>query len=161
MEETKKNSEYSHYIRDLAVQNKDVVFFNSSREHASIVMGTMYEFAEKEVKIYCSHFSGEISGQAEYQRGLEKYLSKGQKLKILMQRDKYESRATPPEIFRLLRLYYIINPESIEIKTHPYIVHKEGSDAREIHFMVADDRMYRLEEDISRFTAVCNFNDRT
>lgn len=104
---------------------------------------------------------GEISGRPEYQKGLEKFLSLGKKLQILMQKDKHAMDQKPPGIFNLLKLYSIVNPESIKIKTHPYTVQRQGADSGEIHFMVADERMFRIEEDISKFTAVGNFNDPT
>jgi hypothetical protein len=150
--------QYKDYISKLAREGKNEIFFNSGPEHAAFVMGTIFENANAYVKIYAANFSGQISNKPDYQNGLEKYLLKGKKVKILLQSDKFNSVKEKPDVFRLLKFYSLINPNQIEIKTHPYrLVENEGDS--EIHFTVADNKMYRIEEDVDSFTARGNFNN--
>lgn len=151
-------NEYQLYIHNLAITGKDAVFYNSGPEHASFVLQKIFENASNTVNIYAGCFSGEISNQANYKEAMEKFLQrKGVKLKILLQNGKLAEQKKEPEIFQLLRFYSILNKDSIEIKKHPY--HLQKDDGREIHFTVADNKMYRLEDDIEKFTAIGNFND--
>lgn len=73
MEETKRNMAYQQYIRGLAFEGKDVVFFNSSAAHAAIVMGTMFEFARNEIKIYCGSFWGKFPGDPNIKKGWKSF----------------------------------------------------------------------------------------
>jgi hypothetical protein len=149
-------NEYREYIRNLAEQDSDVVFHNAGNKHAALVMGTMFEFANDNVKIFAGNFSGDVSNLEDYRVGLEKYLCKGKKLQILLQEEKLNGDKEP-NLFQLLRLYYIVNPEQIEIRKHPSKVMQ--SEGNEIHFATADNKMYRLEDDIVSFTATGSFND--
>jgi hypothetical protein len=151
--------EYKEYIRSLASQDKNVVFFNSGPEQAAFVLSTMFEHAKNDVKIYAGNFAGNISSQKNYKDGLQKFLRTGGRLRILLQQDKFGSPSKEPEIFELLRFFSVIKPEQISIKMHPFRVTR-GEGTPEMHFAVADDKMYRLEEDIEKFRAVCNFNDK-
>lgn len=150
-------ADYKNYILNLAKNNKNVVFFNSSEEHGALVMGTMFRYATQEVNIYCGSLSGHISSKPEYTSGLKCFLQNGGKLRILMQGDKYK-QDSPPELFKILKFYSILKPDNIEIKVHPYKV-TQNSGNHEVHFMVADKKMYRVEDNIDSFTAACNFND--
>lgn len=152
-------TEYKDYIRSLASQDKNVVFFNSGPEQAAFVLSTMFEHAKNDVKIYAGNFAGNISSQKNYKEGLQKYLRTGGKLRILLQQDKIDPAAKEPDIFELLRFFSVIKPDQISIKKHSFRVTK-GEGTPEMHFAVADDKMYRLEEDIEKFKAVCNFNDK-
>jgi hypothetical protein len=154
---------YKSYIWDLAINKKNVLFFNSSPEHASYVMGTMFAMAEKNIKIYAGELSGAISNQQDYRTGLESYLKKGLKLDILLQKKKFDLKysnedQSEPDLFSLFRYYNAINPNQITIKKHSYLVMRDG-EKEEFHFTTADDCMYRLEKDIVEFTADANFND--
>lgn len=152
--------EYKEYIRGLAQQNRNVVFFNSSADHGAFVMSTIFDNAKTAVKIYCGNFSGDISKNDHYRLSLKNYLHRGGKLQILLQEEKLKLNPNP-HIFDILKLYSITN-DNISIRQHPYKIGmpKEGkSDVNEVHFTVADDKMYRIEEDIDKFTAIGNFND--
>jgi hypothetical protein len=147
---------YKNYIKDLANSGSDAVFYNSGPQHAALVMGTIFENSDKCVKICAGNFSGEISNSSEYRNGLEIFLRKGGKLQILLQEEKLNNLKKEPELFDFLRFYSIIKPNNIVIKTHKS---KFINDEDEVHFTIGDDKMYRLETNIEKFTAVGNFND--
>lgn len=154
-------TEYNEYIRELADELKNVVFYNSGPEHAALVMGTIFSKSNEIVKLYAGSFSGDVSAKEYYTKALEGFLNRGGKLQILLQKEKLEKKIKEkgePTVFDLLKYYSIINPGSISIKIHPFQIIKENG-GREIHFTVGDNRMYRLEDDVDNFTAVGNFND--
>lgn len=156
--------EYVEYIRGLAQNNKDVVFYNSGEHHAALVMSTIFDNS-KDVRIYAGCFSGEISGQDEYRNSLENFLGRGGKLKVLLEKNKLEERKEEPKIFDILRFYSIVKPGSVQIKKHSNLLVKQdktknGEEINEVHFTVADGKMYRVEDNINSFSAFGNFNDK-
>lgn len=158
--------EYREYIKDLAKNDKNVVFNNSGPVHAALVMSTIFETAKKNLKILAGCFSGHISNNEEYRKSLEKYLSQGGKIKVLLDKTKFETNfeflKKEPKIFDVLRFYSIINPDQVSIKkyTTPVTRSEKGvSEPHEVHFTVADDKMYRVEDNIETFVAFGNFSD--
>jgi hypothetical protein len=155
-------TEYKQYIRSLADQDRNVVFYNADEHHGAFVMGTMFEKANKNIKLFSGCFSGDISGKQEYKKGLEMFLRGGGKLQILLEKDTYEKYKREengePKIFDLLRMYAFLNKNQVQIKLHSFSVRNKETN-REMHFMVADDKMYRIEDDTEKFSATGNFND--
>jgi hypothetical protein len=157
-------NQYREYIKDLAKQGKSVVFYNSGPDHAALVMATIFATAKDTIRVFAGNFSGEISSKEEYRNGLENFLSRGGKIKVLLEKEKFESRTEEPKIFDILRFYSIINPKNVEVKKHSNKLfrageEKEKNQLHEIHFTVADGKMYRVEDDTKSFTAFGNFND--
>lgn len=155
-------NQYREYIKDLAKNDKNVVFNNSGPEHAALVMSTIFETAKKRIRILAGSFSGEISKNDEYRRTLEKFLSHGGNVQVLLDKKKFDSLEKEPKIFDILRFYSIVNPEQVSIRKYntPVVRSEKGaSDVHEVHFTVADDKMYRVEDNIDTFVAFGNFND--
>jgi len=146
---------YVNYIRELAEQSKSVVFLNSSPQHASIVMSTMFKHSKECIKIFAGNLRGEVSKNKEYINGLNDFLSNNGKLMILIEEYSPEK---PTNITNLLINHFLKKPDNIHIKTHPFHFY-QGVNKKKIHFCVADNKMYRLETDTSNFLAEGNFND--
>ena len=153
----KEQQSYRAYILSLATQDRDVIFYNSSEHHGAFVMGTMFSKAKDTVKIFAGNFSGHISNKPDYKKGLEIFLRKGGNVEILLQEEKFETLDKRPDIFQLLGIFKMLNHEQVKIKTHPFSV--SNASKSEVHFMVADGKMYRIEDDVDNFTAAANFND--
>jgi len=155
-------NQYREYIKDLAKNDKNVVFYNSGPEHAALVMATIFKNAKDTVRIFAGNFSGEISSQPEYRSTLESFLGKGGKLKVLLEKEKLDD-GNEPKLFDILRFYSIINHKNIELRKRAQKVYRvdetKENDSHEVHFTVADDKMYRVEDDTKLFTAFGNFND--
>ena len=148
--------QYEEYINQLVQQQKDEVFYNSGPDHAAAVMSAIFNSGNRYIKIYAGELDKRVSKQRHYENSLESFLRKdGVTLKIILQRYNKEEE---PEIFDLLRYYNLLDPAKIEIKTHNFRVAR-GLETGEVHFTVADDRMYRVEDDVINFTAEGNFND--
>ncbi len=151
-------AEYKDYVLKLAKLKENTLFYNSGPEHAALVMGTMFANANsaEKIKIYTGSFKGDISSKTDYLNGMDKYLAAGGKVEILLQNDIPDKENS--ELVKLFQLYNFINPEQIVVKKHNYHVSRKNG-TEEIHFMVAFPDMYRIEDDIVKFTAEANFND--
>lgn len=145
---------YQRYINNLASTNSKESFVNSGPLHASVVMSTIFKHAKNYIFLYSGGLNEIISNNEEYQKQLGKFLIRGGKLKILIQN--YDI-AKEPKIFNLFRFFINIGSD-ITIKKHPYKLIDNNSN-KEIHFLVSDDQMYRLENDVEKFLAVGSFND--
>jgi len=123
-----------------------------------MVLGTMFEFASKEIKVYSGNLCDEVTNNDIFKKGLEKFLKGGGIIKILVQKSKMQTLKQEPAIFNLLRYYATINPKQVSIKQHDLRI-KYGLSDKEAHFTTADGKMYRIEDDIDKYTATGNFND--
>lgn len=151
--------EYKKYILDTANNGTYSVFYNSSKEHASIVMGTIFKSSQNNVRIWAGKLNGEVSSDDYYISELKNFLERGGKVKIILDESSNEIN---PKLKNILALYRFLNPESIEIKTTAVRVGLTSDDEayKHVHFTVGDDRMYRLELFPDKYTAKGNFNDK-
>lgn len=141
---------YFNYIETLARDNKNTVFLNSSAEHASYVMSRIFKYSVNHVKIFAGNLSGRVSNDYEYIINLNRFLTNGGRLSVLLQE---YNETSPPSIFILFKKHkWNINIAKSGLK---YYTDQE----EEIHFTVGDERMYRLETDVNEFIASGNFND--
>jgi hypothetical protein len=148
---------YKEYIRDLARHSKNVVFLNSSAQHASMVMSTIFDASKGSVKIFAGNLRGDVSSDSEYQSSLSQFLRKKGRLQILL--EEYE-KSQPPNIKSLLRYFKISDPACIDIRLlNNYELRLGENNDQRIHFCVADRKMYRLETNTELYLAKGNFND--
>jgi len=148
-------SNYNGYIASLAQKNRDVVFYNSGPEHAAFVMGTMFMKAKESVRVLAKDFSGKVSGSPFYINALNDFLKRGGSIQILL--EKYDP-LNKPAIFQTLVPHYMRDNNCVSIKQRKQKVFKNNPPI-EVNFATADEKMYRLEDDIEAFTASGNFND--
>jgi hypothetical protein len=145
---------YEDWIENLAKNKQSILYSNSGPEHATVVLSTMFKYAQTEVCIYAGAMNGGISNKTVYLDNVAKFLSGNGKLKMLLKDYSFENNQ---ELFGLLRQFQFINPEQVQIrKAYTRLVNADGN---EIHFTTADQGMYRLEKDIGKFHAIGSFND--
>lgn len=145
---------YLRYIQGLAKENSTESFVNSGPQHAAIVMSTIFKNAKNYIYLFSGNLNGDISNNEEYQKQLSGFLIRGGELKILLQK---HSESSEPKIFNLFRFFSNVGSK-ISIKKHPYQIVDNNAN-KEVHFVVADDKMYRLENDTEKYLAVGSFND--
>ena len=151
---------YRDYISRLAKESKDVVFINSSAQHAAIVLSTIFKNAKDYVKIFAGDLRGDVSCDAEYKLELENFLKRKGRLHIIL--EKYDDKE-PINIADIIRYYSIPDNNLIEIKYLPNdlkLQNQANSYFANIHFCVADDKMFRIETDTQNYLAQGNFNDK-
>lgn len=144
---------YLHFVEDLAKSSTDEFFFNSGPIHAAIVMSNIFRFSNKIVRIYTGGFNGAISNDKNYRINLEAFLSRdGSKMKILALKD-YRKKETC-KIFSILDKYI----HKVEYKlTDSIVINKD--DNTPIHFTIGDEKMTRVELNISNYIAQVNLGN--
>jgi hypothetical protein len=146
--------EYRKYIKKLADSDSENVFLNSGKDHAAIVLSTIFESADSYVHLFAGNMNGGVSSQQEYADSLFKFLAKGGELEILL--SEFDA-SNEPKIFRTIRLAKSMGLK-VEVKVTPERLVNDETGG-ELHFAVADDKMYRAEHDTDNFLAVGSFND--
>ncbi len=146
---------YQRSIESLAENKDSMVFLNSGKEHAAIVMGNIFKHAKENVRIFAGNFNGAVSCNPYYQENLSNFLKRGGNLKILLQE---YNKNKPPEIFNLFTSFDFFYPENVDLKVSNATVVSD-IDKNAVHFAIGDETMYRLENDTENYIAKGSFND--
>jgi hypothetical protein len=152
-------NEYKTAVKLLAAKGDSFEFLNSGNEHAGIVMSTIFQNASDYIYVFAGSLKGDVSQY--YLVDLENYLNRPDStLKVILQ--------TKPE-----------NPSPAVLKIWNYIEANPGTSKVEIsylnaceeikhlfseneihHFTIADNKMFRIEEDLNKYTARVSFNNK-
>jgi hypothetical protein len=146
--------EYRVYINRLAESNSDSVYLNSGKDHAVIVLTTIFNKAKKYVHLFAGDLNGGISSKTEYATALLGFLEKGGELQLLL--SSFDTNKEP-ELFNTLRVAKSKNLNVSVKQTNERLLNEDTG--TELHFAVADDKMYRAEHDTENFLAVGSFKD--
>lgn len=149
---------YITYISQLAQNKSNVEFLNSDEDHALSVLVQIIKSAQTTLRIFAGALCSAVPSNPEYISALSDFIEKGGKLTIALNAFSPED-ATNSNLFKRLA-YYIELGKDIHIYStdaHPYLVSDPLKN--EIHFTIGDNCSYRVETDIERKTAKCNFNN--
>ena len=144
---------YSQKVDHFALTESKEDFYNSGNKHALIVLKTMAKYAKNKIKIFAGNLCTEISNDEEYISYLKTFTENGGVIEILL--CDYESGSTHFE----KKIYKFISKHSKNIKIKTTNEQVSIGDIKNVHFTVVDTKMYRLEIDIDKKIAKCNFND--
>jgi hypothetical protein len=144
---------YHKQIFQLAKDKKDEIFFNSSKEHASIVHQAIMKYATDYVYIYSSSLCTEISNNSIYCDYVDDFLGKNANHLIKIVLTNYDESFLTKPLALILNKYN----KQVEIKSFKGKIFHNG---KEIHFTVSDDCAFRLETDIEKHMAYGNFNGK-
>lgn len=149
---------YKDFVMALSISGENKTFLNSDEEHALEVLVRIFQIAQKEIRIFAGCLCHHVGNKQEYIIALSEFLERGGSLKILLNKfDKEKAKASG--LYKRLAYYkekgYPVTVK--ESQAHPYFT--EDPDKKEIHFTVADNKAYRIETDIEKRTAECNFNN--
>lgn len=149
---------YITYITQLANSKSNIEFLNSDEEHALAVLCQIIRSAEHTLRIFAGALCSEVPSSPEYISAISDFIEKGGKLVVALNAFSREE-ATNSNLFKRLA-YYIELGKDIHIYgtgAHPYLVSDPLKN--EIHFTIGDECSYRVETDIVKKTAKCNFNN--
>ena len=152
---------YKEYISYLAENKIDKNFINSDYGHAVDVFETLFENAQKSVKILAGSLTSEVSNDQRYLLAISDFIERGGELKILLT-DYDGAKAKSSNLFKRLFFYkFKERPVFVkQTKVIPY--YSSDPDKKEIHFTVADKTSFRIENDtIERKANYCNFNNKS
>lgn len=159
---SKAIEEYRQFVVSLSQGNNgegvNRTFLNSDKEKALIVLVELFKSAKKEIRIFAASLCHYVGTETEYIEALSDFIENGGVVKILLNSYK-EEEIRQSDLFRRLAYYqsegYSVTLKSTNVK--PYYAGDETKN--EVHFTIADDKGYRIETDIEKRTAKCNFNN--
>lgn len=152
IEKTPELQEYEDWLQNLADKRMCTPVFNEGKEHAAILLKTIFKNADKYVYIYCCCLRDELTGIEDYHEALEAYIKKGKKIHVLL---------NDPNVDLNRPIFQLIGRENIKIldETKIELIDK-ALNKQNVHFTLADDCIYRMEYDIENFKALASFNDK-
>lgn len=151
---------YKDFVMALSIHGENKTFLNSDEDHALEVLVRIFQTAQEEVRIFAGCLCHHVGNKQEYIIALSEFLERGGSLKILLNKFNQEAAKSSGLYKRLA--YYKEKGYPIVVKdtkAHPFLT--SDPDKKEIHFTVADEKAYRIETDIEKRTAECNFNNPT
>lgn len=153
----KNLTDYKYFVHSLAMNNEARIFLNSDEDKAIVVLVELIQKAQSELRIFAGNLCNSVGDNSEYIIAISEFIEKGGNVKILLN-DYKEECAKESNLYKRLA-YYIAQNKNICIKAtkvKPYLTRDE--ERKPVHFTVGDKASYRIETDIEKRTAECNFN---
>lgn len=145
--------EYEVFVKDLAARQDSKTFSNQSRSHALTILRNVFNTAEKYVDIFSGKLNPSVYNDKKLLESVSAFIEKGGKVNILLQNDISPDRLKDENDFlNLMFKNRVGGCCSVGVVTKGN--HLETAN---VHFLVSDDRTYRVELDIINHTAVCSF----
>lgn len=144
---------YLRVLDRLAKERSRATFNHEGADESALVMSTIFKRAKEVVKIFAKDLNGKISSQEEYLNELRGFIDRGGEVKVLLQKD---ANLLHSEALEMLKSYMTFNKKVTIFDTFESVVAESG---REIHFLIADKEMLRIESDIENYSGFATFND--
>lgn len=167
MEPLNDNYEMQRYreaVSYLAKNKVNNLLHNAGNEHALIIFENIFKNAVQEICIVAKDLNNEeVVLKPSYLSGLSEFLDKNDvKLKVLV--SEFDSDTISSEedsFFRRVFNSKAYKEGRVEIKNSNGMGFRNSAYGNSVlHFCVADGIMFRLETDIERRKAICNFGDQ-
>ena len=149
---------YIKYISSLAQNSVNKDFANSDEEHAIEVLVKIFEQSKTTVRIFAKSLCSNVPNNPRYIAALSDFIERDGGVEIIVNAYN-EDNVRLSNLFKRLS-YYVAQGKSINIYSttlRPYLV--SDPEKKEVHFTIGDDVSYRIETDIEKRTAICNFNN--
>lgn len=149
---------YIEYISQLSYNMVNKDFANSDENHAIEVLVKIFEQSKETIRIFAGSLcNNAVSNSPKYIAALSDFIERGGQVEIAV--NSYnEEDIRQSNLFKRLS-YYLADGKHIQIyktEAKPYLTN--DPDKKDVHFTIGDNIAYRLETDIERRTAICNFN---
>ncbi len=146
---------YKKHISYLAKNKISQIFSNSGEEHALEVFSQIFSESKEVICIFAESLCSHVPQNPQYIQLLSEFVEKGGKLEIILNNFNIEKTL---ESSVIKRLAYFISEGNENIELYQTDVTAYAG-KQEMHFTVADNHIYRMEIDIEKRVANCNFND--
>lgn len=149
---------YIEYISQLANERINKNFSNSDEDHALEVLIKIFEISNKTIRIFAGSLCSDVPNHPHYVAALSDFIEREGNVKILLNNFDQE-QAKESNLFKRLA-YYISLDKDIKLYTttvKPYLTNDPQK--KPVHFTIGDENAYRVETDIERRTATCNYNN--
>lgn len=153
--------EYRQAIEFLASQKLNFDIHNEGDEYAKVVLSNIFMNARNFVRIAANSLRNVVVDSQEYLDALCIFLGRGNTLLNIIISELPEN-ASEESNFNIYRRLFL-NPAYAEGRIHIKNAEKSlfSLDEKPANFCVADGLMYRIENDIVKRTALCNFGNKT
>ena len=151
--------EYRKAVEYLATQKRDFDIHNEGDEYAKVIFTNLFLNARKTLRIAANSLRNSVVDSTEYLDALDSFLGRdGTTLQIIISHlPENASEDSTLNIYRRLRLNPAYSQGRIHIKNAKRCIFRIGDTPA--NFCVADGLMYRIENNIERRTALCNFGN--
>lgn len=159
----KVDVEYEAFVTRLAKDKDGRTISNSSKGHALSILRSVFRSAQEYVKLFSGSLSPDVYNDETLIREMKNFVEgKGDdrsgregKVQVLIQNP---ADLQPGVGNKFLAELLTLREAGREVEINEVLDQNHLKDA-EMHFLVSDDRMYRIEVDIVKNTAVSSFND--
>lgn len=142
---------YRENVKRLASERTGESFYNNSPCHASIILESLIETAQREVCFVTTALNPEVFARAEVVSASQKFLSNAEhSMRILIETDPNETVSTGHPFAQ-----EVIQHNNFEIRKLP----RYFLDDLDYHFAVADGNSFRFEPDKTKWEASAAFGD--
>ncbi len=153
--------EYNDIIKFLAESKSDIKFKCSGVIHSSIVISKIFDHSKSIVRIISENFADEVSERPEYLTSLQRFLTNGKKLELLLIDN---SKLKVSKAFHTISKTSTLGKADIDVRLLSVSgierVKQIVGDEQLLYFIVGDGNMYRVETDTSSYNSYASFNDR-
>jgi hypothetical protein len=147
---------YREAVENLAHIQSPVCFRNSNPHHAAIVMSTIINTSEKEIRIFDNDLKGDLTDiYPELGNSIESYVKNGKSLKIVLEK----ITTTNSNIYKRLKKLSESYSHNVHIKiASPEFVESLKKELKgSYYFMVGDNRAVRIQLTYDKRKAYCCF----
>lgn len=152
--------EYRLAVEFFASRHRDFDIKNEGNDCARVVLTNLFLNARHRIRMVAHTLRNEVVDANEYQDSLDSFLArKDARLQVVIHHlPEIAKEVISSNLYRRLRFNPAYEEGRIEIKV-------AGRDRffigdKPVNFCVADGMMYRLENDIDRRIAICNFGNK-
>ena len=152
--------EYRLAVEYLASQKKDFDIHNEGNECAKVIFSNIFMNAKKSVRIAANTLRNDVVDSPEYQDALDTFLSnEDAELKIIIRELPVTATDdSPNNIYHRLYRHPAYLSGRIQIRNAKKDLFHIGS--KPANFCVADGTMSRIENDVIKRNALCNFGKK-
>lgn len=133
-------------------------FLNSDEEKALVVLVELFRSAKQVVRIFAANLCNHVGSKDEYVEALSDFIETGGEVRILLN-NYQEDQILQSKLFKRLAFYQSIGNKVVVKQTAVKPYYMGDKNKTEVHFTIADDKGFRIETDVEKRTARCNFNN--
>jgi hypothetical protein len=151
------DSAYASFVQDLAKRRDSKTFSNQSSAHAITILRNVFETAERYVDIFSGQLLSSVYNDKNLLEAVKSFVNSREGIvNILLQESIPSHRVNNDGDF--LKVMYDLRDKGCWVGA---VTENNRLKNASSHFLVADDRMYRIELDPINFNAVCSFQDNS
>ena len=154
--------EYKEAVSFLACSHRNFNIKNEGNDYARVILTNIFFNATKSIRMAANTLRNSIVDSSEYLDSLDSFLGRsGATLQIIVHHLPDNARENSnSNIYRRLCLNPAYDEGRIKVKS------ADGRNRfflgeRPINFCVADSLMFRMEDDVEKRTALCNFGNES